>query len=624
MLTSDTRLLTTHAGSLPRPAALAALHGRRSRGEAVDDDELAGAVAAATAAAIEAQRAAGIDVGNDGEQARESFVTYVQHRMTGFGGAGRRHLMRDLREHPDFLELVLPRRERMQVDLMAAPAAVADVTYRDTSELDAECALVDGAPFAETFMTAASPGIVASAMENRHYPSTAEYVGAVAGALRTEYEAIVERGLLLQIDAPDLALERHTMFATAPLTEFLDWVALVVAAINDALTTVDPSRVRLHVCWGNYEGPHTHDVPLDDILPLLYEARVGALGALDGQRPPRPRAPLLRPPPAARRQGPRRRRHRHDEQLRRASGGGGRAARADRRRRRRPGTHHRRHRLRFRHHRRDRRRRTVGGVGEAAGAAGRSRPRLGPALRRGGVNELGPLPPSFAATREALRAVACYVVGPWRRIRTGRIGLQPFDGGFATPVLDDGTRLGVVGDELVRAPGDRHRLTTLAAAADWAGVELSADPGVGHDLPPLEPHEELGVDVAASEALGRWYAFGREVLDALPPNGVTVGEAQLWPEHFDLALVAEAPGRGDVNLGCSPGDGYLDQPYVYVGPHDRSGLDGDYWNAPFGAVLSHAELTAAPDPHAGAVGFVVTGMHLAAARGERQPTSSRN
>ena len=158
-----------------------------------------------------------------------------------------------------------------------APAVVADVTYRDTSELDAECALVDGAPFAETFMTAASPGIVASAMENRHYPSTAEYVGAVAGALRTEYEAIVERGLLLQIDAPDLALERHTMFATAPLSEFLDWVALVVAAINDALTTVDPSRVRLHVCWGNYEGPHTHDVPLDDILSLLYEARVGGL-----------------------------------------------------------------------------------------------------------------------------------------------------------------------------------------------------------------------------------------------------------------------------------------------------------------------------------------------------------
>jgi len=230
------------------------------------------------------------------------------------------------------------------------------------------------------------------------------------------------------------------------------------------------------------------------------------------------------------------------------------------------------------------------------------------------VNELGSLPPSFAATREALRAVACYVVGPWRRVRTGRIGLRPFEGGFATPPVDDGARLGVVGAELVRVPGDRHRLTTLAAAADWAGVGLTGDPGVGHDLPPLEPHAALRVDVTASQALGRWYAFGQDVLDALPRDGITVGEAQLWPEHFDLALVAEAPGRGVVNVGCSPGDGYLDQPYVYVGPHDRSGLDGDYWNAPFGAVLSHTELVAAPDAHARAVAFVVTGVHLAAAR----------
>ena len=277
MLTSDTRLLTTHAGSLPRPRPLAALHGRRSRGEQVDGDDLRDAVAAATAEVIAAQVEAGIDIGNDGEQARESFVTYVQHRMTGFGGTGRRALMRDLREHPDFLELALPRRERMQVDLMAAPAAVAAVSYRDTAELDAECALVASSPFAETFMTAASPGIVVSALENRHYPSMADYVGAVAAALSTEYRTIVERGLLLQIDAPDLALERHTMFGTRPLEEFLAWVALVVGAINDALAGIDPGRVRLHVCWGNYEGPHTHDVPLDDILPLLYEARVGAL-----------------------------------------------------------------------------------------------------------------------------------------------------------------------------------------------------------------------------------------------------------------------------------------------------------------------------------------------------------
>jgi 5-methyltetrahydropteroyltriglutamate--homocysteine methyltransferase len=277
VLRSETRILTTHAGSLPRPPALAELHGRRSRGEDVDAAQLEAAVGAATAAAVSAQVEAGIDVGNDGEQARESFVTYVQHRMTGFGGTSQRPLMQDLLDHPDFLDLVVPRHLRRQVNLMAAPAALGDVAYRDTSEIDAECALVAGAPFAETFMTAASPGIVASALENRHYASMEQYVHTVAEALRSEYHAIVERGLLLQIDAPDLALERHTLFADRPLADFLAWVDLVVGAINSALVGIDPGRVRLHVCWGNYEGPHTLDVPLADILPRLYHAHVGAL-----------------------------------------------------------------------------------------------------------------------------------------------------------------------------------------------------------------------------------------------------------------------------------------------------------------------------------------------------------
>lgn len=126
-------------------------------------------------------------------------------------------------------------------------------------------------------MTAASPGIVASAMENRFYATIEDYVRAVAAALATEYRTIVDRGLLLQLDAPDLALERHTLFADRPLREFLGWVELVVDSINSALEGVDPSMVRLHVCWGNYEGPHTHDVDFADIQPLLYEARVGAI-----------------------------------------------------------------------------------------------------------------------------------------------------------------------------------------------------------------------------------------------------------------------------------------------------------------------------------------------------------
>jgi 5-methyltetrahydropteroyltriglutamate--homocysteine methyltransferase len=185
--------------------------------------------------------------------------------------------MRDLLEHPDFVELALPRFERMKVNLMAAPAAVGEVAYRDTSEVAAECDLVADAAFAETFMTSASPGIVCSAMENRHYGSTPEYVAAVATALTIEYRYIVERGLLLQIDAPDLAMERHTLFGDRPLEEFLELVELVVEAINHALSGIDPSRVRLHVCWGNYEGPHNLDVPLEAILPIVYQANVGAL-----------------------------------------------------------------------------------------------------------------------------------------------------------------------------------------------------------------------------------------------------------------------------------------------------------------------------------------------------------
>jgi 5-methyltetrahydropteroyltriglutamate--homocysteine methyltransferase len=274
---SETRILTTHAGSLPRPKHLAELHGRRSRGEHVNPVEMNRAVESATAASIAAQLEAGIDVGNDGEQARESFFTYVSHRMTGFGGTSDRKLMADLLAHPDYLELAFPLRQAGQVSLMRAPAAVGPVAYRDTSEIEEECRLVDGAGFLQTFMTAASPGIVAAAMENRHYANRETYVQAVADALATEYGAIVDRGLLLQIDAPDLALERHTLFADQPTGDFLAWVDLVVAAINSALVGIDPKSVRLHVCWGNYEGPHDRDLPLVDLLPRLYEANVGAL-----------------------------------------------------------------------------------------------------------------------------------------------------------------------------------------------------------------------------------------------------------------------------------------------------------------------------------------------------------
>ena len=283
MKRSDGRILTTHAGSLPRPPELTALYVRKSRGEAVDPEELARFAKSATRAAIAAQLEAGVDVGNDGEQSRGSFFTHVSERMTGFGGKSQRPFMRDLVEFPSFVRLKAPDFARDMVNLMTAPQAIGPVRSLGGGACAAECAafadLLAAQPkhVAECFVTAPSPGIVAAALENAHYPDLGAYVDAVAEALRPEYEAIAARGFVLQIDAPDLAMERHTLFADRPLSEFLAFVGRVIDATNRALADVPRERVRLHVCWGNYEGPHTHDVDLAPLLPHLYRARAGAL-----------------------------------------------------------------------------------------------------------------------------------------------------------------------------------------------------------------------------------------------------------------------------------------------------------------------------------------------------------
>jgi len=280
---SGRRILTTHAGSLPRPKPLVEMLVRQSRREDVDVTALAAAVRDATRYVVARQLEAGIDVGNDGEQGRESFFTYVQHRMTGFGGAGQRPVMRDIVHYPTFVALRAPDFARTMVNLLAAPQAVADVRYADRAPLERACAeyraaLADASGgFVESFVTAPSPGIVAAAMTNAHYPRLEDYVRAVGAALRTEYEYIVSQGFVLQIDAPDLAMERHTSFADRPLAEFLAFVDVTIAVIAEALAAVPRDRVRLHVCWGNYEAPHCFDVPLDDILPRLCAAPVGAL-----------------------------------------------------------------------------------------------------------------------------------------------------------------------------------------------------------------------------------------------------------------------------------------------------------------------------------------------------------
>jgi hypothetical protein len=226
------------------------------------------------------------------------------------------------------------------------------------------------------------------------------------------------------------------------------------------------------------------------------------------------------------------------------------------------------------------------------------------------------LPPTYGATRDAAHAVACYVLGPARKAVAGRIGLTPAPGGLGTPPFGPTDRVVRIeatdaGADLVIDEGGhevaRAALTTVRAAAEVAGVTLSADPGVGSDLPRFAPDEWLALDPEAAGALGAWYAFGAEVLDrlrtALAGTGTT-SERQLWPEHFDLALDHTFDGGVRANVGCSPGDGFDADPYVYVGPWDRTELTGDGWNAPFGAYLPHADLLAADDPVAAAVTFV--------------------
>ena len=273
---SETRILTTHAGSLPRPTALTAMLGAVARGEPVDPAALDTAANDATAAAVQAQLAAGVDIINNGEQSRISFSTYVTQRMDGFGGSWTRRGHRDQNEFP---ALARPRVVQLMRDV---PTCVGPVAYRRPDLAERECQqLLDAAgsdkPPRELFMTAASPGIVALTMANRYYASHEEYVFALADELRQEYEIIAAHGLTLQLDCPDLAMERHVSYQDEPLSAFQELVALHIRAINRALVNIPRRQVRLHVCWGNSEGPHHYDVPLADILPLIYEAKVGTL-----------------------------------------------------------------------------------------------------------------------------------------------------------------------------------------------------------------------------------------------------------------------------------------------------------------------------------------------------------
>jgi 5-methyltetrahydropteroyltriglutamate--homocysteine methyltransferase len=279
---SDTRILTSHTGSLPRPQSLVRLYIAKARGEPVDA-ELAAAGHAALEEAVRKQRDAGIDIGNNGEQQREAFFLYVRSRMSGFGGAWTRPSRGDVERYPAFkAAMARDQQHAQQVSSREdVPTAIGDISYLDRAAIDGECAdfraALDklGNPFVEPFLTAPSPGIVAAALRNDHYPTEEAYLAALGEALRVEYEAIVNHGFLLQLDCPDLAMERHMSYQDKPLGDFLGFVDRVVATINTALVNVPRDRVRLHACWGNYEGPHDCDVELQEIMPVLRKLKVG-------------------------------------------------------------------------------------------------------------------------------------------------------------------------------------------------------------------------------------------------------------------------------------------------------------------------------------------------------------
>ena len=276
------RLLTTHVGSLPRSAALTDLLIRQESGEPVDSAELARQTLAGVNESIRRQIKSGVDIVNDGEQPRAGFQTYVTGRMSGFSGRSQRNRPRDYQNFCCWADQ-MARRFPQRAKVSNAPQATGDVRYGNTAEVDAECAIAESAlaqypgQYVDKFMTAASPGIIATTLLNAFYDSHERYLFALAREMRVEYARIIEHGFILQLDAPDLAMERTVMFQEKSTQEFLTIVEMHVAALNESLAGLPRDRVRLHCCWGNWDGPHTEDIALAEIWPLITQAAVGGL-----------------------------------------------------------------------------------------------------------------------------------------------------------------------------------------------------------------------------------------------------------------------------------------------------------------------------------------------------------
>jgi 5-methyltetrahydropteroyltriglutamate--homocysteine methyltransferase len=278
MKLSTDRILTTHVGSLPRSSAVTDMLLRKERGEAYDGQEFDLVMRAAVVDIVRRQVAAGIDVVSDGETAKIGYATYIKDRLSGFGGENTAKPHLDLRDHPDLRKRMTaftgPQTFRRLC--CVGPIALADAQAAGKDIANFRAAVSRHGP-AEGFLNAASPGVVSSFQPNRYYATHHDYLEAVAAVMRAEYEAIVQAGFVLQVDCPDLAMSRHTGFQDLTEAEFLHRAAEHVEVLNDALRGIPAEQVRMHICWGNYEGPHDHDIDLGKILPIVLGAKPQAI-----------------------------------------------------------------------------------------------------------------------------------------------------------------------------------------------------------------------------------------------------------------------------------------------------------------------------------------------------------
>ncbi len=285
MRISTDRILTTHVGSLPRSAAVTEMVYAEEHDKPIDHDRFAAVIAEAVRDAIARQRKSGVDVVSDGEMSKISYATYIRHRLTGFAGDSPRRVPQDLEAYPNYLGRAA---KGGATPTYRRPRCVGPITVKTLEPLHVDIATMKaalaGSGATEGFMNSASPGVIALFQPDEHYGDHRKYLEAIGDAMQAEYEAIAASGLLIQIDSPDLALGRHMMFKGRDEAEFLAMAEMHVEVLNRALRNVPRDAVRLHICWGNYEGPHHCDIDLEKILPIVVKARARAI-SFEGANP---------------------------------------------------------------------------------------------------------------------------------------------------------------------------------------------------------------------------------------------------------------------------------------------------------------------------------------------------